>query len=98
MYAVIFKADINQFDQEYDDMLVEMRELAVSQYGCINIQSVTEGENEITISYWNSLEDIKAWKQDERHQMAQKLGKVKWYKSYQVQVVEVIKDYSSRVQ
>ncbi len=70
MYAVIFKADINQFDQEYDDMLVEMRELAVSQYGCINIQSVTEGENEITISYWNSLEDIKAWKQDERHQMA----------------------------
>ncbi|NNE36980.1 MAG: antibiotic biosynthesis monooxygenase [Gammaproteobacteria bacterium] len=74
-------------------MLAELRELAVSQYGCVDIQSVTEGENEITISYWNSLDEIKIWKQDERHLRAQSMGREKWYKSYQVQVVEVLKDY-----
>lgn len=93
MYAVIFKAVVKQFDQQYEDMLVELRALSVNKYGCIDIQSVTEGENEVTISYWNSLDDIKKWKQDDRHMTAQRLGKVKWYKSYQVQVVEVLKDY-----
>jgi len=77
-------------------MLVEMRQLAVNQYSCVDIQSVSEGENEVTISCWNSLDDIKAWKQDERHQLAQRLGKDKWYKSYQVQVVEILKEYDGQ--
>jgi len=93
MYAVIFKAVVKQFDQQYEAMLVELRALSVNKYGCIDIQSVTEGENDVTISYWNNLEDIKQWKQDDRHLLAQGLAMEKWYKSYEVQVVEVIREY-----
>lgn len=34
MYAVIFKADINKFDENDSKMADRMRELAISKYGC----------------------------------------------------------------
>jgi heme-degrading monooxygenase HmoA len=93
MYAVIFRARINRPDDAYAEMVVQMREKAISQYGCNELISATEGELEITISYWNNLEQIQAWKQDAEHQLAQKLGRSKWYKSYEVQVVEILREY-----
>jgi hypothetical protein len=43
MYAVIFKAEVNEFDQQYFDMVETLRALAKDQYGCIDIISATEG-------------------------------------------------------
>ena len=93
MYAVIFRAEINELDEAYAEMAVRMRDLALNKYGCLEFTAVTEGKHEIAISYWESQEQIKAWKQDADHREAQKRGRSKWYKSYQVQVVEVIRDY-----
>ncbi|WP_455222122.1 antibiotic biosynthesis monooxygenase family protein [Kaarinaea lacus] len=93
MYAVIFRAEINELDESYSDTAARMQELAKTKYGCIDFVAVTEGNQEITISYWNSEEQILAWKQDPEHQLAQKLGRSKWYKSYQVQVVKVEREY-----
>jgi heme-degrading monooxygenase HmoA len=93
-YAVIFKAEIKELDGEYSETLAVLRAMAVDHYGCLDIASTTEGDNEITISYWKSLEDIKRWRADVKHKRAQQLGRDKWYKSYRVQVVEVIRDYS----
>lgn len=95
MYAVIFKAEINQLDSDYQAMAERMRELALNEYGCIEFTACTEGRSEIAISYWQTKEDISAWKADLEHQQAQALGKHKWYKSYQVQIVEVLREYSS---
>jgi heme-degrading monooxygenase HmoA len=39
------------------------------------------------------MDDIKKWKQDEVHQLAQRLGKEKWYTSYKVQIVEILREY-----
>jgi heme-degrading monooxygenase HmoA len=94
MFAVIFRAQVNKLDDAYTKMVVQMREKAMSQYGCTELVSTTEGELEITISYWDSLEQIQAWKQDSDHQLAQQLGRSSWYKSYQVQVVDILRDYS----
>jgi heme-degrading monooxygenase HmoA len=33
----------------------------------------------ITVSYWQSLAAIAAWRQASEHQVAQKLGGEKWY-------------------
>ena len=95
MYAVIFKAEINEIDQLYSDTADRMRELAINEYGCTEFTSCTEGAFEIAISYWPSREHIKAWKSNPEHRQAQKLGKSRWYKSYQVQVVEVLNQYVS---
>lgn len=70
-----------------------MRDLAISDYGCIKFSSTTEGNNEIAISYWNSKEEIKKWKQNKEHLKAQKLGKNKWYKTYSVEIAEVTRQY-----
>lgn len=94
MYAVIFRAEINEIDANYSETAKRMRALAINEYGCLEFTSATEGHHEIAISYWESLEQIEKWKQNSEHLDAQTLGRQKWYKSYNVQVVEVVREYS----
>jgi len=94
MYAVIFKAEINQLDQDYSDTAAKLRKLAIEKYGCLDFVATTEGHQEIAISYWETLEQISRWKQDEHHIKTQQLGQSKWYKTYQVQIVEVLREYN----
>ncbi len=93
MYAVIFRAEINELDADYSKTAKRLRELALDKYGCIEFVSATEGESEIAISYWNTKEEITRWKNDPEHVAAQKSGREKWYKSYTVQIVEVLREY-----
>jgi len=94
VYAVIFKAKTKKLDDAYFEMAKRMRGLALNEYGCLEFTSVTEGVNEIAISYWESLEQIKEWKQNSEHLMAQKLGKEKWYEDYSVEIVQVMSKYN----
>jgi len=96
MYAVIFKATTNKLDESYFSTAKRMRELAINEYGCKEFIAVTEGSDEIAISYWESLEQIKAWKANSEHIKAQELGKSKWYSDYKVEIVEVISTYEKR--
>ena len=96
MYAVIFKAEVKEFDESYSEMANRMRELAFNEYGCIQFTSCTEGKSEIAISYWPSKEAIQAWKNNPEHKQAQTLGQSKWYQSYQVQIVEVLHQYGNK--
>ena len=95
MYAVIFKAEINELDNEYFVTAKNMRERAQKEYGCIEFCSSSEKEYEIAVSYWETLEQIKAWSSDLSHREAQLEGKRRWYKSYTVEITEVIRQYGS---
>jgi heme-degrading monooxygenase HmoA len=95
MYAVIFRATINQLDDEYNSKAKIMRDLAFSKYGCIDFVCVTEGDQEIAISYWENEGDIRRWKSDPEHSKAQEQGKVKWYKDYHVQIVKIEREYKN---
>lgn len=95
MYAVIFHAEIAQLDDEYFATAKQMRELAMANYGCLDFVATTEGNREIAISYWPSLDHIKHWKQNSDHLQAQQQGKSRWYKSYKVEVVELLRAYGS---
>jgi len=91
MYAVIFKATVAQFDDDYFSTAKKLKALAYGKYGCQNFVSVTEGEEEIAISYWRTMQQIRDWKNDPEHRQAQVLGRQKWYKSFSVEICEVIK-------
>ena len=93
MYAVIFKAKINILADDYFEMAERMRTLAMNKYGCVEFTSLTEGEQEISISYWETKEQIQQWKSDPKHMRAQALGREKWYSSYDVQVVKILREY-----
>lgn len=97
MYAVIFRAEINILDSRYSETASQMRELAINKYDCKEFVSVIEGKYEIALSYWQNLEKIKQWKQDSRHLVAQELGRTTWYKSYKVQIVEILREYSKNI-
>jgi hypothetical protein len=93
MYAVIFKAKIKTLDPNYSTLAAQLRERALTQFNCQNFIAVTEGEWEIAISYWRSLDDIQRWKEDPLHQSAQQQGKDCWYSGYQVEIVEILRRY-----
>ena len=93
MIAVIFTAKVEDLPQQYYDLAKEVRLLA-DDYGCKEFVSVSENGTEIAISYWDSQEQIQKWKQDPIHLKAQKLGQEQWYKSYKVQVVDVLREYN----
>ena len=95
MFAVIFKAKIKALDAEYASVAQNMRERAMTLYGCKEFTACTEGDNEIAISYWETEAQIKQWKSDTEHLLAQEKGRAKWYQSYSVQIVEIKRVYSS---
>ena len=94
MYAVIFRANTGKQDEQYLETVARMRQLAFEKYGCLDFVAVTEGEQEIAISYWESEADILAWKKDPEHHSAQKEGQKHWYSAYKVQVVKIEREYS----
>ena len=93
MYAVIFTARINELDDEYSLMAKKMRSLAIEKYGCIGSNAVSEGGQEIAISYWPSLKHIERWKNDPEHIKAQAVGRKHWYTEYKVQVAKIEREY-----
>lgn len=93
MYAVIFTAIVADQDSRYRQMAGQLRDLAMTDFGCTEFISVTEGEQEIAISYWPDEDAIKDWKQQAEHRVAQQLGKEGWYKHYKVEVVKILRAY-----
>lgn len=93
MYIVIFRAKARSLDAEYAKVAARMRELALGQFGCLDFQSVSEGDQEISLSYWPDEASIRAWKSNAEHMLAQQLGRERWYESYIVQVAQIHREY-----
>ncbi len=91
-YAVIFTSLRTEIDEGYSEMSEKMIALAQEQPGFLGVESA-RNEIGITISYWESLEAIKTWKNNLDHLEAQNLGKKKWYKAYKTRIAKVERDY-----
>ncbi|MES2759345.1 MAG: antibiotic biosynthesis monooxygenase [Pseudomonadota bacterium] len=91
-YAVIFTSIRSANEDGYGAMAEAMAASAATQPGFLGVESARE-EIGITVSYWDSLEAIKAWKQDAAHLVAQKLGRDNWYTSYKTRICHVAHDY-----
>ena len=98
MLAVIFTAQVPRFDAEHAAEGARLRALAVEQFGCRSFMSCTENGVEIAVSYWDSEEQIIAWKQHPDHLAAQRRGCHEWYGNYQVQVVRIVRQYGRELQ
>lgn len=91
-YAVIFTSLRTQENNGYAAMAKQMEELAQQQQGYLGHESARE-QLGITVSYWQSLEAIKNWKQVSEHIIAQQLGREKWYSQYKTRICLVERDY-----
>ena len=73
-YAVIFVSERTEVDAGYDETDRELVELVRRQPGFAGVESIQQGGRSITVSYWESLESIRAWKELEAHRQAQQRG------------------------
>jgi heme-degrading monooxygenase HmoA len=94
--AVIFRARIRRLDDEYSIIAARMRELAITEFGCLEFHAVSEGDEEVALSYWPDEDSIRRWRSHPEHLLAQQAGRERWYESYSVQVAQVTREYRSR--
>jgi heme-degrading monooxygenase HmoA len=90
-YAVIFSSRMKESDG-YGLMAEKMVELGSAQKGFLGIESARDSEMGITVSYWDSLDAIKAWKDHAEHTVAQQLGYEKWYSGFALRISKVERD------
>jgi len=90
-YAVIFVNQRTQDDPEgYAKTAERMVELVMQQPGCLHFDSARDGQGfGITVSYWDSLESIQAWRNHAEHMAAQVGGREKWYLAYDLHITKV---------
>jgi heme-degrading monooxygenase HmoA len=91
-FAVIFTSIRTDGDNGYGKMSDAMVASAAKQPGFLGVESAREDVG-ITVSYWDSLEAISAWKQNAAHLVAQKLGRENWYAAYKLRICRVERDY-----
>jgi heme-degrading monooxygenase HmoA len=91
-YAVIFTSTHSENTKGYAEMSTQMETLAKKQNGFLGIESARNAIG-ITVSYWDSLESIKLWKQQTDHLVAQQKGREDWYNWYKVRICKVEREY-----
>jgi heme-degrading monooxygenase HmoA len=90
-YAVIFTSVRTEGDNGYGETAKQMLELASKQPGFLGFETARQ-EIGISVSYWTTLEAIKAWKENMAHRQAQSRAK-DWYKLFRVRVCRVEREY-----
>ena len=95
-YAVIFTSVRTPEDKGYAEMAERMEQLARRQKGFLGIESARNTIG-LTVSYWQNLSDILAWKEDSEHQEAQRRGKSDWYEQYTIRICRVEREYGMNI-
>lgn len=93
-YIVSFASIRTEGDNGYGAMGERMEDLALSQDGCLGLESARGADGfGITNSFWRDEESILAWKNVVAHLAAQKLGRERWYEQYKVRIARVERAY-----
>lgn len=92
--AVIFTSRRTAGDHGYADMAARMEELAARQRGYLGFEGARNPDGSgVSVSYWRTAEDARAWKQVAEHLAAQRLGIEQWYSTYTVRIATVEREY-----
>src|SRR5688572_1269669 len=91
-YAVIFTSIRTEGDLGYNETAEKMVELSATQPGFLGVESA-RNELGITVSYWQSLEAIKNWREHFEHTQARNKGRETWYAQFKVRICKVERDY-----
>jgi heme-degrading monooxygenase HmoA len=95
-YAVLFSSVRTPGDGEaYGYMSERMVELARTMPEFLGVESVRGADGfGITISYWESEEHIRHWREHAEHLVAQAKGRADWYAAFELRVCKVERAYT----
>lgn len=94
-YAVIFTTVRTPVDAGYAEMAEAMLALASRQPGFLGVEHARDATG-ITVSYWESLEAIAAWRDHADHRVARERGRSTWYAEYKLRICRVEREYDFR--
>jgi heme-degrading monooxygenase HmoA len=94
-FAVIFSSQRTaEVPEAYEATSKAMVELAAKQPGFLGVESARGPDGfGITVSYWDSLEAIRNWKDVPSHAAVQAKGRQTFYERYEVRVCTVERGY-----
>lgn len=96
-YCVVFSSQRTEGDRGYGATSERMVELASLQPGFLGMESARGVDGfGITVSYWQSLEAIAAWKANAEHRIAQENGRALWYEHFELRIARVERAYGPR--
>ncbi len=94
-FAVIFTSMLKPGQAGYGAMAEKMASIVSQQKGFLGFDSARGGDGlGITVSYWESRDSIRAWKEVLEHREAQARGR-DWYGHYNIRVAQVEEDRDS---
>ena len=88
-YAVIFTSIQSEVNKDYEEMTELIISLAKKQRGSLWVESARSNGIGITVSYWETEESIRNWKNHEKHLVARHEGRSGWYSDYHVHFAQV---------
>ncbi len=98
MYVVIFEVQISQEKQEeYLEVARMLKKQLLNAKGFISIErfsSLVNEEKIVSLSFWETQESIKNWKNVFDHRYAQEKGRSSVFKDYRIRIAKVQRDYS----
>jgi heme-degrading monooxygenase HmoA len=95
-YAVIFHSTRTAHSEQlYQHHSEQMQELVKQVPGFISSFSHRDPitQSGVTVAYFETLESIKAWRENPEHMKVQELGKSHFYSWYEIKVVKVERGY-----
>ena len=95
-YAVIFSSIRTEGDvAAYEEAAERMMERVQDQPGFLGVETASgEGGLGMTVSYWDSLDSIAAWRAHAEHSQVRTRGRSGWYGEYRLRVCKVERETS----
>lgn len=90
-YAVIFTSFLHDDVEGYAEAAQHLYSLARDMPGFLGYEGVRAGMG-ISVSYWASLEAIRAWKEHPEHRRIQQYEK-RWFRECRIRISKVERDY-----
>ncbi|WP_131740511.1 antibiotic biosynthesis monooxygenase family protein [Actinomadura roseirufa] len=92
--AIYIRSTLSDDLDGYDEVDDAMGKLSQEQPGYLGRESLPSGENEErSVIYWADEESLKAWRLHPEHQVAIRLGRERFYTSYDIRVARVEREY-----
>lgn len=93
MIVVLFRSKLVDEPEGYSEMADEMESLARTMPGFIDVKAyLAEDGERLTVVRWENEETLRQWREQERHRVAQRTGRERWYQYYKMEVAEVVRE------
>ena len=92
MYSATFMVKVSAYNEAYESLNARVIIIAEENPGYLGRESWTEGDRNVVILYWRTLEDLKAFGVHPEHLHAKSRYK-EWYSGYKIVIAEVLREY-----